>query len=433
MERHKGLTARFGGLLCLAGLIGGILFLLLKVGGGILLEDYLERSDFLERHVQEKIDSFQMYVTEHRLSAQDTLELTRWVQKNPLILLEIYRSNVLIYTSYAPNESSSSENDLEAPYYDWESYYLVQFSDGPADVVLYSGETWQWFACLTTVSLALSFLTFLAVFILGSRDLVGYICQLSDQVQAMEGGDLDQKILVKGDHELSSLARGLDSMRRSFKEQREREKEIFRSNQIMITQMSHDLRSPLTAIQIYTDILRYRRFEGSGQAEDYLNRIDAKIAQIRQISENIFEYSLVSGEQGILLEPPAPVEDVFLDPLSETAGYLEQYGFTLPLVSHWPAGRIRVYPPYIKRLMDNVTSNLLKYADPAVPVEMSVRREGEQIMLSFSNAVRHDASHEDSSGIGLSNMRAMMEKMGGELAAEEEGETFRISFRFPVK
>lgn len=423
---------RFGGLLCLAGVVSGILFLALKVGGGIFLAEYLESSDFLEKHIERKVAEFQMYVTEHQLSARDTEELTRWVRENPLILLEVYRSNVLIYTSYAPENSDVEDNDLEAPYYDWESYYMIEFSDGPAEVVLYSGEAWRWFGSLTIASLAVSFLSFLAIFIYGSRELVRYICLLSDQIQAMEGGDLDQEILVKGDHELSKLARGLDSMRRSFKEQREREKELYRSNQTMITQMSHDLRTPLTAIQIYTDILRYRRFEGSGQADEYLNKIDAKIAQIKQISENIFEYSLISGDQQIILEAPATARDVFLDPLSETVGYLKRYGIALSLTSDWPEKRIRVYQPYIKRLLDNVTSNLIKYADPAVMVQAAVRQEGDQILLFFRNEVRPDASHEDSSGIGLSNMRTMMEKMGGKLTVEQKDRMFQVSLRFPV-
>lgn len=430
--RRRGLIAQLGGLLCLAGLVSGLLFLALKVGGGVLMWHYLQDESGRERHVEEQIAAFQDYVTQHNLSTGDVRELTEWVSKNPLILMEIYRSNVLLYTSLAPEESSEGENDLEAPYYDWVSYYEVEFSDGPADVVLYSGEAYQWSVCLTIASLALAFAVFLVIFILGIRRLVNYICLLSDQIQAMEGGDLDQEILIRGNHELSTLARGLDSMRASFREQREREKELYRNNQIIITQMSHDLRTPLTAIQIYTDILRYRKFENSSQAEEYLNRIDGKISQIKQLAENIFEYSMVGGEPQVRLEASEAFREIFHDPLSEMAGYLEGQGFRFQLETDWPEGNIRVYAPYIKRLMDNITSNLVKYANPAQAITVAMTAENEEICFTVTNAVSPEASSQTSSGIGLSNMRAMMEKMMGTLETVQTEGVFQITLRFPL-
>ena len=430
--RRKGLITQLGGLLCLAGCVSGVLFFTLKVGGGVLLGRYLEQDHRQEQHVEEQVALFQEYVTELNLAASDTQELTQWVRRNPLILMEIYRSNVLLYTSLAPTESSDGEQDLEAPYYDWVSYYEVEFSDGPADVVLYSGEAYQWYVFLTITSLALSFGVFLVIFILGIRKLVEYICLLSDQIQAMEGGDLDQEIYVKGDHELSTLARGLNSMRLSFREQREREKELYRNNQIIITQMSHDLRTPLTAIQIYTDILRYRKFENSGQAEEYLNRIDGKISQIKQLAENIIEYSLVQGEPQVILEASEAVREIFHDPLSEMAAYLERQGLQLQLETGWPDGRICVYAPYVKRLMDNIASNLIKYALPAQAVRVAMVVEGQEICFRVTNAIAPEASGQSSSGIGLSNMRAMMEKMEGSLETVQTGEMFQVTLRFPL-
>lgn len=220
-------------------------------------------------------------------------------------------------------------------------------------------------------------------------------------------------------------------MRQSFKEQTDREKALFRANQTMITQMSHDLRTPLTALQIYTDILRYRKFTDRMQSDEYLNKIDAKVAQIKQLSENIFEYSLVSGIQQIDLEAPRPVRDVFHDVLSEMVAYLDQHGFTFSLNLDWPAQQIAVYPQYIKRLMDNIISNITKYAEPSVPVRIAVEAVGENVQLSFANAIRPDSSQEDSNRIGLSNMRAMMGRMEGELQVSSEDGDFAVILCFP--
>lgn len=428
---HKhSLAAQFSALICLAGLASGALLLTLQIVGGVLMNYYLEASDAQTRYIQQKLTSLQTYVTERALSVRDVQEIGGWVEKNPLVLLEIYHSNRLLYTSLAPEETGTSGE--ETPYYDWVSYYPLYFSDGEADAVLYTTETYQWFTWLLILSLLLSALLFILLFLLGSRRMVNYICRLSGQIQAMEGGDLDQPILVEGDNELSRLAQGLDAMRLSFREQRSRESALFRANQTMITQMSHDLRTPLTALQIYTDILRYRKFEDDRQAEVYLDRIDAKLAQIKQLSEHIFAYALISGDQPVRLEPPRPVRDVLHDPLSELAGYLEQRGFSCAAALEWPEASIEVSMPYINRLMDNVGSNILKYADLSAPVRLTLRTEGDKAALSFANAVRPDTSRQDSRRVGLSNMASMMEKMGGQLLVHSLSGEFRVELHFPL-
>ena len=257
--KPSGLAAQFGMLLLLSAAASTLTFACFRFGGGYLLQQYFDRSDFQQRYDERRVQSFQTYVKNNGLSAADTAKITAWVKKNPPILMEIYRSNVLLYTSTAPDESRG--NEAEAPYYAWVSYYDIPFVDGKAELVIYADDTFRFFAGLTIVSLGIAALVFLLFFLRGSRGLIRYICTLSREIQAMEGGDLDIPITFQGDHELTQLAHSLDSMRRAFREQMERESDIFHANQAMITAMSHDLRTPLTALQIYTDILRYKKIQ----------------------------------------------------------------------------------------------------------------------------------------------------------------------------
>ena len=429
---EKGsLTAELGAHLFLSALAALALFLILQTGGDALLTRYFEKTNFQEQSISRKVDSLQEYVSENGLTAYDSGMLTLWVKKNSLVLMEIYRSNILLYTSSSPEQFIEEENELESPYYDWISYYSVLFADGECQVVIYADDAQKWFSALTIISLTFAFLLFVASFIVKSRKLVKYICCLSEQIQAMEGGDLDQPIWVEGSNELSRLAQGLDAIRQSFKEQQGREIQLLRANQTMITQMSHDLRTPLTMLQIYTDILRDRKFENCEQSDGYLNKIDAKIAQLKQLSENIFEYSLVSGSQQIHLDPPQPIRDVFDDALSEMAAYLGQQNFYFSLDLDWPDEKIRVYPQYVKRVIDNLVSNFSKYADPAHPISISVNSTQDAVILSFINHIRHEHDSCESNQIGLSNVRVMMEKMGGTLNVACTQEKFQVMLCFP--
>ena len=194
--------------------------------------------------------------------------------------------------------------------------------------------------------------------------------------------------------------------------------------------MSHDLRTPLTTLQIYTDILRYKKYEPS-QLEGYLEKIDAKAAQIKQLSENIFEYSLVPKHQTIELEEPRPFRDVFHDQLSEMAVYLTQQNFSFELELDWPDLNISVSSQYIKRLMDNVLSNLIKYADTEFPVLIATTEKEGGVAILFQNKISSAPLQQEGTHIGLANMKAMMEKMGGECRNNQTGSIFQLELWFP--
>ena len=274
-------------------------------------------------------------------------------------------------------------------------------------------------------------LLFLCIFLFGCQGMIRYICELSDEIQSMEGGDLDVPISVRGNDELTSLAKSLDSMRRAFKAQKEHEAEMFQANQTMITQMSHDLRTPMTVLQIYTDILKYNRCKPE-QVKDYLLKIDRKVAQMKQLSENLFEYSLISREQTIVLEGPMSFREAMHDLLSETVTVLSEQGFSFDLQLDWPQEKVCVHPPYLKRIMDNVTSNISKYAAKDSALQVKVGSVGRMVYLSIQNQIAFRDAEQEGTHIGITNIRAMMEKMGGECKVKSTESVFRMELCFPA-
>lgn len=72
----------------------------------------------------------------------------------------------------------------------------------------------------------------------------------------------------------------------------------------MITDMSHDLRTPLTSIMIYTEILKKKKYKDEEQMQEYIEKIEQKTQRIKQLSERIFEYSLVTSEMEVALSEP---------------------------------------------------------------------------------------------------------------------------------
>ena len=133
------LTVKFGLLLLTALAIASAFFAVFRFGGAAIMDSYFARTGFQQKSKKKRIASLQAYIEKNRLSARDREQITKWAKTQPLILLEIYRSNVLLYSSYAPEEAM--ENDEEAPHYSWVSYYEVSFSDGKTDVVIYADDS----------------------------------------------------------------------------------------------------------------------------------------------------------------------------------------------------------------------------------------------------------------------------------------------------
>jgi signal transduction histidine kinase len=426
----KRLTAKFSLLLCFGGICAGMLFFLLQWLGSSALDYVVQQPGFQQWMDDAKSEALQTYVTKKDLTPENGKELNAWIEKQPILLMEIYRENQLIYASWAPEELLAEE-EVQANMYSSITYHTITFSDGTAQVAFFGYDATYWMTLITLTSLGLSIFLFLLIFVLGSRRMVKYIGVLSRQIQEMEGGDLDRPILIQGQDELSQMAKGLDGMRQSFREQRLREKQLYRANQTMVTQMSHDLRTPLTAMQLYVDILRYQP-GGKEKTEMYLEKLQAKLLQLKDLSESLFQYSLTGEETDLEIDPPAPFEQVFFHPLSDMAAYLEQHSFTFVFPETWPACRVTVYAPYIRRIIDNLASNMVKYGDTESPVTAEVKRKGGKVTLLFSNKIKMCPVVPESSGIGLGNVQAMMAEMQGTLEVTKKGTTFKAALTFPL-
>lgn len=438
-KTHQSILTQFFALLVGLGILCGGLFVVLNATVESVLENYLLSSDVLDTVIEERVNDLQDYVIENQVSATDSQALSQWMRGKPLTLMEIYRSNVLVYSSYASYSLAGEGDDFtwtategeETPTYDWISYYSVEFSDGWGDVVLYSNDLYRYSTYATIAEVILCAALFLTGFLIAFQRTVSYMRQISLEIQAMEGGDLNQPVTVRGDNDLTALAESLDAMRLAFRAQRERESSTYAANQALISQMSHDLRTPLTTLLIYTEILRYGKYQGEDQLRGYLDKIDEKAQQIKQLAENLLEYSLASQKRAVEMEPPAPAAEIFRPLLQETATFLEQYGYAFHWDLDFGEGRVAVHTPYLRRILDNLSSNILKYASLQEPISIQAREQEGVLALSFCNGLK-DRDEPAGTCVGLSSVEAMMEKMGGSSHAEQTGAAFQITLLFPL-
>ena len=320
----------------------------------------------------------------------------------------------------------------EEPSHDWYSYHQIEFSDGTADLLIFCDEAYQLRTWVTVGSVFAGITLLLTVFLRGVASVAKYIGELGDDVRAMEGGDLTRGVTVRGDDELTELADGLDSMRRAFLAQRESEALSLQANQSLIAGLSHDLRTPLTKIMLFVEILRNGRYEDEDKLRDYLGRLEANAEQIRRLSDDILQYSLAQSGGGKGDAEPRVLSDALCDPLSEMMDFLRERGFDLDCPEDLPCDRAMVSEGLLQRVLDNLVSNIDKYADRMKPVVVRMEHDSGRAGIAFENAVDKKVISLDGAGVGLANVRYLMGKMEGSCEVRYDDDAFRATLWFKL-
>ena len=258
------------------------------------------------------------------------------------------------------------------------------------------------------------------------------VSRLEQDILRMASGDLATPVSGGGRDELGVLSQELDQLRTALHDNLAREQEMHRSNRELIAALSHDLRTPLTILNGYLEIVQQNR-NPELQAE-YLSRCRQKAGDIREMTDRMFEYALVYDESEPVTLTDIPLEELLTE-LREHADFLRLSGFetvkSLPGTDELPALTFLGDRTLLSRICSNLFSNVLKYGDKQKPVTLTVSAE-DDIQITLQNAVRPVPDGVESNRIGLKSAQKMMTLMGGTLTADPEAQAFTVQMRIPV-
>lgn len=432
IHRLYGLKTRLAAAILAAALISSAFF-----GVLIFLKDYLIGIYFDDPAVEsgltaKYVDDLQNYVDKNHISTGDLSRLKEWEDRQPLILLELYTDKDLVYSSYYNNdgvieEYLSDNTDLS----DRNNIYTIEFSDKNLLALIYMDVTYRYYYIGNAVAFVIAVILFILLYIHSNRKLIKYILRLGDDVQILEGGNLDYEVTVAGNDELTDLAKSMNRMRKAFRNQLITEQELRQASSKLISEMSHDLRTPLTALMLYTEILKSDKYNGEAELKEYIDKIDAKAALIKQLSDNIFEYAIDNRKSSNTAA--MDLEDVLPSLTGEITESLKTAGFTVQTDTIWQPMKIRIRKELLDRITENIVSNILKYADRDVDVYIETVYQQCYCGLSFINSVDRNNDVSDSHGIGLESVRTMMKLMDGICTVEQTGDAFELTLFFLIE
>ena len=128
-------------------------------------------------------------------------------------------------------------------------------------------------------------------FILISNKFVTYVREIISGVERMKSGDLMEEIPVRGEDEFSEIAASINEMRQNLYETMEAQKTVEKTKDELITNVAHDLRTPLTSILGYLDLLTQGDFLTEEQKQKYLGIVSSKAKQLETLVKDLFDYT----------------------------------------------------------------------------------------------------------------------------------------------
>ena len=265
-------------------------------------------------------------------------------------------------------------------------------------------------------------------------------------VDEVNSGNLEYKIPVKGDGELDELAEGINQMTAATNMAIQNELRNQRMKTDLISNVSHDLKTPLTSMVTYIDLLKNEGLD-SPRAEEYLDVLHQKTDRLCQLTDDLFEAAKASS--GAM--PVEMMKVDFLSLLNQGLGEMDEKieASGLDFVINHPEERYYVMADgrLLWRVISNLLSNVFKYSQDGTRVYIDFydqqTKKGNVVIMEMKNISRQslnvepevlmerfnrgDASRTiEGSGLGLTIAKDLMKLMGGWIDITIDGDLFKV-------
>ena len=270
---------------------------------------------------------------------------------------------------------------------------------------------------------SVAFFIILFLFLLGER--LSYIREVLAGIDALRSGQEDYVVPLEGSNELTQLAEAVNYLSRTQREVKEQERVLNEEKEQFIRALSHDIRTPLTSIMAYSELLTGANTVDPQEQTRYLELIQHKAGQIKDMTDILLDGSKRNPEY---------FEDARLLIEQLTAEFEEMLedGFSIEASLDCPAFPGTFDVQELRRIFDNLVSNVQKYADPDRPVKISISLEGVHLLIRQENAVRERIAPADGYQIGLRSIQRIAQNYAGQVDVQKDDAAFAITITLSV-
>ncbi len=295
----------------------------------------------------------------------------------------------------------------------------------------------------SVVAVALTVICFIVSFSVRINRRVRYVEYLSQEIQKIREEGFGRTMELQGDDEITRLCAVINEMSVQLREKEEREKRQQRSKDELITNVSHDLRSPLTSIIGYVELLKETGPEDRQRFAEYIEVVERRLTGLNGLINELFEYTKLNSADQLPDMEKRDVLELLRHILYEYKILMEAEGLTLSWQLEAESHMAHINTRQMVRVFQNLLDNARRYAHRSAPVTVTAQDTG-RLHICITNRVADPHGIEpdriferfycgdrarsapQSSGLGLAIVKRIVELHGGQVDASLQGQELSI-------
>ncbi|MBM7621025.1 signal transduction histidine kinase [Bacillus tianshenii] len=277
---------------------------------------------------------------------------------------------------------------------------------------------------------------------------IGYFNRISMKTEEMAAGRLGEDLEIKGKSELAKMAANLNALNQGVKVSINEQAKSERLKTELITNVSHDLRTPLTSIITYTELLK-RDDLPLEDRKAYLEIIDRKSQRLKGLIDDLFEVSKMASGNMELLKEKVDIKQLLQQSLAEHDSSMLESNLHFRVSS--PDGPIwaMVDGQKMWRVFDNLIGNIIKYSLEHSRVYIFMQQADGKVIITLKNISKYELNdqseelyerfkrgdtsrHTEGSGLGLAIAKSIIDLHEGSLQIETDGDLFKVTISLRV-
>ena len=225
---------------------------------------------------------------------------------------------------------------------------------------------------------------FMIYFFIFSQRSISYIEEISANLEKISSGDLDIRIPIKSKDELGELAGNINSMTSRLKDSLEEERNAEKTKSDLVTSVSHDLRTPLTSILGYLELVVKDNYRDEITLRYYADIAYTKSLRLKKLVDELFEYTRVSYGGIKLIKSKINVVELIEQLVEDFVPLLEEAGMECRLAPMKKEIFIEADGYMLVRVFENLLTNAIRYGSEGKFIDIELE-ENEKVIISFIN------------------------------------------------
>lgn len=287
-------------------------------------------------------------------------------------------------------------------------------------------------------------LSVISIFII--KDKVNKIEQIRNGIDKIKNGNIEHKIEIKKDLLFDDIVKDINEIGKTINIAVEERLKSERMKNELITNVSHDLKTPLTAIINYISLMKKEDIQPK-HLKDYVQVLDKRSQRLKILIEDLFEASKIGSNNIELNLEENDINQLLTQTLVEMEDYINES--KLDFIVNTPNKEVYILADGKKtfRVFENIISNILKYSLEKTRVYIDLVESDKKVHISFKNISKHQLNFDpdeiterftrgdlsrntEGSGLGLAIAKGLVQAQGGELKVDIIGDLFVVNIDF---